>query len=89
MGKLSFSTRILRWYDRYGRHDLPWQKQRSPYRVWVAEVMLQQTQVATVIPYYQRFMQRFHHVEKNLGKPATEATLEEMDALWQEALTTV
>ncbi len=59
MGKASFSTRILDWYDQHGRHDLPWQQQRTPYRVWIAEIMLQQTQVGTVIPYYQRFMQAF------------------------------
>jgi A/G-specific adenine glycosylase len=55
----SFSQRLLAWFDRHGRHDLPWQQQTTPYRVWVSEVMLQQTQVATVIPYYQRFMARF------------------------------
>ncbi|MFN2310158.1 MAG: A/G-specific adenine glycosylase [Gammaproteobacteria bacterium] len=54
-----FSERVLRWYDRHGRKDLPWQRARSPYRVWVAEVMLQQTQVSTVIPYFERFMARF------------------------------
>jgi A/G-specific adenine glycosylase len=50
------------WHARHGRHDLPWQQERSPYRVWVSEVMLQQTQVAAVIPYFQRFMQRFPDV---------------------------
>jgi A/G-specific adenine glycosylase len=75
VGKLSFSTRILRWYDRYGRHDLPWQQQRSPYRVWVAEVMLQQTQVATVIPYYQRFMQTFPQL-KSLAEAPLDQVLE-------------
>ena len=50
---------LLDWHQRAGRHDLPWQTDRSPYRVWVSEIMLQQTQVATVIPYYQRFMARF------------------------------
>ncbi len=59
MVKASFSTRVLDWFDRNGRHDLPWQRQRTPYRVWIAEIMLQQTQVAAVIPYYQRFMQTF------------------------------
>ncbi|HET7651340.1 MAG TPA: A/G-specific adenine glycosylase [Gammaproteobacteria bacterium] len=54
-----FAARILRWAGTHGRHDLPWQQQRTPYRVWVSEIMLQQTQVATVIPYYQRFMARF------------------------------
>src|SRR5690606_3149049 len=48
---------ILAWYDQFGRKDLPWQHDMTPYRVWVSEIMLQQTQVATVIPYYQRFMQ--------------------------------
>lgn len=55
----SFSTRLLGWYDRHGRKDLPWQRDITPYRVWVSEIMLQQTQVATVIPYFERFMQRF------------------------------
>jgi A/G-specific adenine glycosylase len=54
-----FAQRVLHWFDRHGRHDLPWQQEPTPYRVWVSEIMLQQTQVATVIPYYQRFMQRF------------------------------
>lgn len=52
----TFSERLLAWYDEYGRHDLPWQQPRSPYRVWLAEIMLQQTQVDTVIPYFQRFV---------------------------------
>ena len=51
--------RLLAWYDRHGRHDLPWQRTRDPFRVWLSEIMLQQTQVATVIPYYQRFLTRF------------------------------
>lgn len=50
---------LLAWYDRNGRHDLPWQQDIHPYRVWISEIMLQQTQVATVIPYFQRFMARF------------------------------
>ena len=52
-----FSQAVLAWYDQFGRKDLPWQQDMNPYRVWVSEIMLQQTQVATVIPYYQRFMQ--------------------------------
>lgn len=55
----SFATRLLRWFDRHGRKDLPWQQPRSPYRVWLSEVMLQQTQVATVIPYFLRFVETF------------------------------
>ena len=58
----AFAARLLDWFDQHGRHDLPWQKDTTPYRVWVSEIMLQQTQVATVIPYYQRFMKRFPHV---------------------------
>lgn len=54
---LSFSDAVLTWYDRHGRKDLPWQRNMTPYRVWVSEIMLQQTQVATVIPYFERFMQ--------------------------------
>ncbi len=51
-----FASRVLAWFDRHGRHDLPWQQDISPYRVWVSEIMLQQTQVATVLGYYPRFM---------------------------------
>ncbi|WP_404364851.1 A/G-specific adenine glycosylase [Marinobacter sp.] len=58
-----FAQRLLDWYDQYGRHDLPWHHDRTPYRVWVSEIMLQQTQVGTVIPYYQAFMARFPDVE--------------------------
>jgi len=54
-----FAPRLLAWFDRHGRHDLPWQHPRTPYRAWVAEIMLQQTQVATVVPYFLRFVERF------------------------------
>lgn len=57
-----FAKHVLRWFDAHGRHDLPWQQDPSPYRVWVSEIMLQQTQVGTVIPYYERFMERFPDV---------------------------
>ena len=57
-----FANRVLTWYDTHGRRDLPWQQAISPYRVWVSEIMLQQTQVSTVIPYFERFMQRFPDV---------------------------
>jgi A/G-specific adenine glycosylase len=56
------TTALIEWHGRRGRHDLPWQKERSPYRVWISEIMLQQTQVATVIPYYGRFITRFPDV---------------------------
>jgi A/G-specific adenine glycosylase len=55
----SFSTRLIAWQKRAGRHGLPWQNTRDPYRVWLSEIMLQQTQVSTVIPYYLRFLGRF------------------------------
>ncbi len=55
----AFAARILSWFDRHGRHDLPWQQPATAYRVWISEVMLQQTRVATVIPYFQRFIDRF------------------------------
>ena len=54
-----FASRLLNWFDTHGRKDLPWQNPATPYRVWVSEIMLQQTQVATVIPYFERFMQHF------------------------------
>ena len=51
-----FATRLLGWHASSGRHDLPWQHPRDPYRVWLSEIMLQQTQVQTVIPYFERFV---------------------------------
>lgn len=54
-----FQAAVLAWFDREGRKNLPWQTEATPYRVWVSEIMLQQTQVATVIPYFERFMARF------------------------------
>jgi A/G-specific adenine glycosylase len=53
------APRLLAWFDTHGRHDFPWQRDRTPYSVWVSEIMLQQTQVGTVIPFYERFMRRF------------------------------
>src|SRR5882757_9019272 len=50
---------LLQWHAHHGRHDLPWQRNPTPYRVWVSEIMLQQTQVVTVTGYFDRFMQRF------------------------------
>jgi A/G-specific adenine glycosylase len=61
---------LLVWHDRAGRHDLPWQQDRTPYRVWVSEVMLQQTQVATVVGYFERFMARFPDVLALANAPA-------------------
>lgn len=77
MAAARFATRLLRWWEQHGRHDLPWQSQRTPYRVWLSEVMLQQTQVATVIPYFQRFVERF----PNLASLAC-AEQDDVLALW-------
>ncbi len=57
-----FAARVVAWQRTHGRHDLPWQRSRDAYRVWVAEIMLQQTQVATAIPYYERFLAAFPDV---------------------------
>lgn len=72
-----FSEEVLKWFDQYGRKNLPWQQNRNPYRVWVSEIMLQQTQVATVIPYFERFMVRFPAVEDLAA-----ATQDEVLQLW-------
>jgi len=72
-----FTERLLVWFEIHGRHNLPWQQNPTPYRVWVSEVMLQQTQVATVIPYYQRFMARFPDVGSLAAAP-----LDEVLHLW-------
>lgn len=68
----AFSAAVLDWFDLHGRKDLPWQQDMTPYRVWVSEIMLQQTQVATVIPYYQRFMQALPSVEALAAASADE-----------------
>lgn len=67
-----FAPRLLDWFDRHGRKHLPWQQDPTPYRVWVSEIMLQQTQVATVIPYYERFMTRFANVSALASAPVDE-----------------
>ena len=72
-----FSDRVLAWFERYGRKHLPWQQNPTPYRVWVSEIMLQQTQVTTVIPYFERFMARFPQVAE-LAK----AEQDEVLSLW-------
>jgi len=59
----NFAPRVLAWFDEHGRKSLPWQENKTPYRVWISEIMLQQTQVTTVIPYYHKFMTSFPNVE--------------------------
>lgn len=73
----AFAPTLLAWFDRHGRHDLPWQHPRTPYRVWLSEIMLQQTQVAVVVPYFARFVDALSDV------PAlARASQDEVLALW-------
>jgi A/G-specific adenine glycosylase len=67
-----FSADVIAWQKKHGRHALPWQNTRDAYRVWLSEIMLQQTQVAAVIPYYQRFLQRFPNVQSLADAPSEE-----------------
>lgn len=73
----SFSDRLLTWFDQAGRKELPWQQQTTPYRVWLSEIMLQQTQVNTVISYYLRFTQHYPDIT-SLAK----ASVDDVLALW-------
>ncbi len=73
----TFAERLLAWHDVHGRKDLPWQHPRTPYRVWVSEVMLQQTQVATVVGYFDRFVARFPDVAALAAAP-----LDDVLAAW-------
>ncbi len=73
----SFQQAVLAYYQEHGRKHLPWQQSKSPYRVWVSEIMLQQTQVATVIPYYEKFMQRFATIES-----LAHASVDEVLSYW-------
>jgi A/G-specific adenine glycosylase len=61
--KPAFNVSIIKWHKKFGRHDLPWQKSKDPYHVWVSEIMLQQTQVVTVISYYQKFITKFKTIK--------------------------
>ena len=72
-----FARQVIAWQRAHGRHTLPWQRTRDPYRVWLSEIMLQQTQVATVLGYYERFLQRFPDVRSLAAAPQDEVL-----ALW-------
>jgi A/G-specific adenine glycosylase len=74
---LPFAERVIRWQRVHGRHGLPWQRTRDPYRVWLSEIMLQQTQVGTVLGYYARFLERFPTVADLARAPS-----EDVLALW-------
>ena len=73
----SFSNRIANWYKKNGRHDLPWRKNISPYSIWISEIMLQQTQVKTVIPYFNKFIEKYPNLEALL-----QASEDEILAQW-------
>jgi A/G-specific adenine glycosylase len=72
MSPSAFQGNILAWFDQYGRKDLPWQKDLTPYRVWLSETMLQQTQVATVIPYFNAFIEKFPDIADLANAPVDE-----------------
>jgi A/G-specific adenine glycosylase len=72
-----FAARLLDWFDRNGRHDLPWQHPRTPYRVWLSEIMLQQTQVRVVVPYFERFVAALPDIAALAAAP-----LDDVLALW-------
>jgi A/G-specific adenine glycosylase len=74
---VAFAGQLLDWFSRHAR-DLPWRRERTPYRVWVAEVMLQQTRAETVVPFYERFLSRFPTVETLAGAP-----LEDVLKVWE------
>jgi A/G-specific adenine glycosylase len=74
---MSFAAKLIRWQQQHGRHGLPWQGTRDPYRIWLSEIMLQQTQVAAVIPYYERFLAKYPTVEHLAA-----ATEDEVLQLW-------
>ena len=72
-----FSTRLVSWHKTNGRKDFPWQKNKTPYKVWVSEIMLQQTQVQTVIPYYKKFLKEFPNLKR-----LSEANLDQVLGIW-------
>lgn len=72
-----FAVRLIKWQKKYGRHRLPWQQTRDAYRIWLSEIMLQQTQVNTVIDYYQRFLAKFPTVQV-----LAQASLDEVMSMW-------
>ncbi len=76
-GSDSLAEEVVRWQAEHGRHHLPWQGTRDPYRIWLSEVMLQQTQVTTVLDYYSRFLQRFPDVAALAAAP-----LDDVLAMW-------
>ena len=74
MSRFDFSQELLKWFDLYGRNNLPWQDNRTPYRVWISEIMLQQTQVSTAIPFFKRFMESYPDIN-SLSNASTEQVM--------------
>ena len=74
MSRFDFSQELLKWFDLHGRNNLPWQDNRTPYRVWISEIMLQQTQVSTVIPFFERFMESYPDIS-SLCNASTEQVM--------------
>lgn len=72
-----FALRVIHWYNQFGRKQLPWQQQKTPYKVWISEIMLQQTQVITVIPYFNKFIERFPDISS-----LAQAKLDEVLHYW-------
>ena len=81
-----FSDRLLTWYHKEGRKHLPWQQDKTPYRVWVSEIMLQQTQVATALAYYERFMARFPDLAKTVYRTGPARTTARLASVLQAAM---
>jgi hypothetical protein len=79
----AFSEDLIAWQKQHGRHQLPWQQTRDAYRIWLSEIMLQQTQVTTVIPYYHRFLQQFPDVRALAAAP-----VDQVMSLWAFSATT-
>ncbi|MBP0132115.1 MAG: A/G-specific adenine glycosylase, partial [Nitrosospira sp.] len=75
--RVKFATNLIRWQHLHGRHQLPWQNTQDPYAIWLSEIMLQQTQVATVVPYYLRFLQQFPDINS-----LALASLDDVLSLW-------
>jgi len=73
MSPIAFQQNLLNWFDQSGRKDLPWQHPATAYRVWVSEIMLQQTQVVTVIPYFNKFIQQYPDIQALANAPLDEA----------------
>ena len=73
----NFATEVVHWQKTHGRNDLPWQNTRDPYRVWLSEIMLQQTQVSSVLDYFPRFLDRYPDV-----KSLAAASLDDVFGLW-------